>query len=92
MSNEPLPSLGSGTTPAPMMSSSEVNQLAARVAALENRLPANSWFFGNSFLKRVFAVWGHYFVAQLIIGIVLAILFFTCTIVFAGLFAGLSQR
>lgn len=92
MSNEPNPSIGPGIIPTPVAASDDVNQLAARVAALENRLPANSWLYGNSFLKRVFAVWGHYFVAQLIIGIVLAVLFFACTILFAGLFAGLSQR
>lgn len=63
----------------------DVNQLAARVAALEARLPANSWLFGNSFIKRVFAIWGHYFVAQLIIGIVIGILFLACTLLFTGL-------
>jgi hypothetical protein len=92
MSHEPIPSIGSGATSAPTASTVEVNQLAARITALENRLPAESWLFGSSFLKRVFAIWGHYFVAQLIIGIVLGILFLGCTLVFGGLLAGLSNR
>lgn len=81
--------------PSPSPSSSfpsDNSQLAARVAALESRLPANSWLFGDSFIKRVFAVWGHYFVAQLIISIVLGILFFGCTLLFGGMLAGLSNR
>ncbi len=79
--------------PAPMPSSStEVNQLAARVAALEQRLPANSWLFGDSLLKRAFAVWGHYFIAQLIISIVVLVLFFICTAIFGLSLAGLSNR
>lgn len=92
MSSEPLPSISSGTTSAPMASSDNVNELAARLSALESRLPADSWLFGNNFLKRVFAIWGHYFVAQLIIGIVLGVLFLGCTLVFGGLLAGLSNR
>lgn len=28
----------------------------------------HSWLYSDSFLKRAFAIWGHYFVANLIIG------------------------
>jgi hypothetical protein len=75
-----------------MTSSAEINQLAARVSALEARLPANSWLFGDSLLKRIFAIWGHYFLAQLTISIVLFILFFVCTVVFGLSIAGLTNR
>lgn len=79
------------STPA-VVSTTDTTQLAARIAALESRVPETSWLFGPSFLKRVFAIWGHYFVAQLIIGIVLFVLFFACTLLFGGLIAGLSNR
>lgn len=88
MSSYPVLPPDSSATP----SSSEVNQLSARLSALESRLPANSWMFGDSFIKRVFAVWGHYFVAQLIIGIVLFVIFFACSLLFGGILAGLSNR
>lgn len=91
MASFPVPSEPETPHPQPMMvSASDINQLSARVAALENRLPENSWFFGRSFLKRVFAVWGHYFVAQLIIGIVLGAIFFACFLALAAV--GLSRR
>lgn len=34
------------------------------------------WLNSDSFLKRAFAVWGYYFVANLIIGIVMSIIMF----------------
>lgn len=88
MSTLPAPS----GEPGPVITSQDPNQLAARVAALEQRLPENSWLFGNSFLKRVFAIWGHYIIAQLIIALVVGGLFLMCFLVFGGLLAGLSRR
>lgn len=36
----------------------------------------HSWLYSDSFLKRAFAIWGHYFVANLIIGgVALAVAF-----------------
>src|SRR5581483_1453374 len=57
---------------------SDVNQLSVRVSALEARFPATSWFFGPSFLKRAFAVWGHWFVIQIILAIIIWVLVFGC--------------
>jgi hypothetical protein len=75
-----------------MSAPTDAGQLEARVTALENRFPATSWLWGPSFLKRALAMWGHVIVIQLIIAIVLWALFFACTILFAGMFAGFSQR
>jgi len=61
---------------------SDVNQLSVRVSALEARFPATSWFFGPSFLKRAFAVWGHWFVIQIILAIIIWVLVFGCALVF----------
>lgn len=74
------------------MPSDDMNALAARVAALETRFSPNSWVFGNNFLKRAFGMWGHVFVAQLIIGIVVWAILFACTILFGISIAGLSNR
>ncbi len=40
---------------------------------MNHQLP-NSWLFSENFLKRAFAIWGHYFVANLIIGFPFVIL------------------
>lgn len=60
---------------------SEENQKIAalenRVAALEKKIPRTK-LFNDNFLKRAFVVWGHYFVANLIIGAG----FFACFMVF----------
>jgi predicted PurR-regulated permease PerM len=75
-----------------MVSASDVNQLSARLSALESRLPENSWMWGHSFLRRAFAIWGHYFIAQLIISLILGIIFFACFIGLTALGLGLARR
>ena len=87
-----LPVTPEEPAPAPIPSSTEVNQVAARVAALEQRLSANSWLYGDSLLKRSFAIWGHYFVAQFIISIILFILVFACTALGVFSLSGLINR
>ena len=53
---------------------SEENQKDQKIAALENKVAAlemripNTALLNGNFLKRAFVVWGHYFVANLIIG------------------------
>jgi hypothetical protein len=47
-----------------------------------------SWLFSDSFLKRAFAVWGHYFVANLIISVPFIILM----LVFMGFFAAMMPE
>ena len=42
--------------------------LEARLAAVEKRLPATN-MVSDTFLRRAFTVWGHYFVANFLIGI-----------------------
>jgi hypothetical protein len=42
---------------------------AYRIAELESRLP-NTNLVSPKFLTRAFAVWGHYFVSNLILGII----------------------
>lgn len=41
--------------------------LEQRLADLERQVQASS-LHSNKFLKRAFAVWGHYFIANLLIG------------------------
>jgi hypothetical protein len=74
--NQPGPS---GISPA------DLNQLAQRVTALETRFPTSSWLFGTSFLKRAFAIYGYYFIAGLIIGVVIMLIFFACFLMSVGL-------
>ncbi len=40
--------------------------------------------FSRSFLKRAFSVWGHYFVAQLIIAIILGAFYFVIFVLILG--------
>ncbi len=90
MSNEPMPAIESGTpSPTP---SAEVNQLAARVAALETRFPPTSWIYGNNFFKRALALWGHIIVIQLIISVIIWAVVFGCMLLFGGLAATLGGR
>ena len=42
----------------------------------------HSWLYSDSFLKRAFAIWGHYMVANLIIGGCLLVLFFFMALAF----------
>lgn len=69
----------------------EVGDLRQRVAYLEgyaqHPVPATSGMMSSSFMTRAFSVWGHYFVAQLIIGLgilVLVMLFGACTGILIG--------
>jgi hypothetical protein len=48
--------------------------LELRVAELEEKLAVSS-ILSKSFLSRAFAVWGHYFVANMIIAIPFVILY-----------------
>jgi hypothetical protein len=47
----------------------------------DTHLPKTNLLNPN-FLKRAFAVWGHYFVAQLMIGLVIAIIYLVILLVF----------
>lgn len=40
----------------------------------------DSWLYSDSFLKRAFAIWGYYVVANLIIGVPCAIIAFLIAI------------
>ena len=55
-----------------------IAKLEGRVAALEKRVGAlpETALLSQSFLSRAFTVWGHLFVAQLILAIPFAIFFF----------------
>ena len=53
------------------------HKAAAQSFKVERGLPETA-LISDSFFMRAFAVWGHYFVAQLIIGIPL----FTCYLIF----------
>ena len=59
--------------------------LEQKVATLETKVPDSHLFDGN-FLKRAFTIWGHYFVANFIIGMgVVAIMaFFAIIMLFSG--------
>jgi hypothetical protein len=64
-----------------------VAQLEQRIAELERRVPLTS-ILAPDFLRRAFAVWGHYFVANLIIGLCVAAVFGFFMVLLMGL--GLS--
>ncbi len=65
-----------------------VAYLEQRIASLEARLPQTK-VVSPSFFARAFAIWGHYFVAQFIIGVVLGAVATLLGIVFAGSMAAL---
>jgi hypothetical protein len=88
---EPAP-IESAAPSTSMMSPSDVNQLAARVGVLESRFSTTSWLYSDNFLKRAFALFGHVFVANLLIAIVLWAVIFACTIIFGISLAGLANR
>ena len=60
--------------------------LEKKIAYLEGKLPRTSLLDGN-FLKRAFTIWGHYFVANLIIGAGVAaiVIFFMILMAFSGM-------
>ena len=45
----------------------KIATLENKVAALEKKIPRTE-LLNDNFLKRAFVIWGHYFVANLIIG------------------------
>lgn len=64
-----------------------VAYLEQRIAALEARSHSavpNTKIVAPGFLTRAFAIWGHYFVAQFLIGIVLTIVWMIIGLIFAG--------
>ena len=71
------------TDPTGTEMSARIETLERRLAEAERRLP-DSKIVSGDFLTRTFAVWGHYFVANLLIG--LAFLF-----VFGGSFMLLAM-
>jgi hypothetical protein len=90
MSNEPMSSIESGMSSP--MSSAEVNQLAARVSALETRLSPNSWLYSSNFFKRALALWGHVIAIQLVLAVIIWAVFFGCALLFGGFAAFLGNR
>jgi len=72
--------------PAPASTSSVDERTIAKYVA--TFLPLTN-IVHPSFLKRAFAVWGHYFVAQLIISIPFAIIYYCLLTIMLG---GLLQR
>jgi hypothetical protein len=54
------------------------------IAGYVRRILPQTNIISVSFFKRAFAIWGHFFVANLIIGISFGILYFCLAIVFFG--------
>ncbi len=50
-----------------------------------SRLLPSTGILSNSFLQRAFAVWGHYFVAQLVIGVGMAFIYLIIAVVILGM-------
>ena len=61
--------------------------LEQRVRTLEMRLP-NTKLLANSFMSRAFAVWGHYFVAQLVISLVVGVIIGIISVIFGAAVIG----
>jgi hypothetical protein len=53
------------------------------VDIVEDAIP-NSSILSDNFLTRAFSIWGHYFIAQLIIGLVLGVIYLLIILVFVG--------
>jgi hypothetical protein len=51
--------------------------------AIDDALP-NSSIFSDNFLTRAFAIWGHYFVAQLMIGVIILAVYLVIFVVILG--------
>jgi hypothetical protein len=64
--------------------------LEGRVASLEARLPQTK-LLAASFMSRAFAVWGHYFVANLIIGVIAFAVTLVLVIVFGLSLASITD-
>lgn len=90
MSNEPMSSIESGMSSP--TTSADVNQLAARVAALEARFPPGSWVYSSNFFKRALALWGHVIAIQFVIAIIIWAVVFGCALLFGGFAAFLANR
>jgi len=69
--------------PVPRNDPEYVAYLEQRILALEARLPQTK-LVSPSFLSRAFAVWGHYFVAQLIIGAIAGVIVLVISLLIAG--------
>lgn len=51
-----------------------MDKLEKRVNKLETRFPKESWIFGESFIKRAFAIWGYAISAYLMVLVVFGVL------------------
>ncbi len=51
----------------------------------------DSWLYSDSFLKRAFAIWGHYFVANLIIGVAVMGVVAVLGLIFGSLLLSVTQ-
>jgi len=62
-----------------------ITALEQKIATLERKIPP-SGIFSRNFLKRSFVIWGHYFVANFIIGMGVAfcMLMFVMFLLFMG--------
>lgn len=71
----------------------EIAHLRRRLDALDAEPPAtrlpDTMLLDHSFLKRAFAILGHYLVAALIISIPFYLLFFLIAILFGGFWQGI---
>jgi len=63
------------------------------IRRLISRILPTTNLFNPNFLKRAFAVWGHFFVANLIIGIIFGITY-TCLmmVLFGSMFGNILQN
>ena len=52
----------------------------------------DSWLYSDSFLKRAFAIWGHYIVANLIIGAAIFVVMMLMMLIFGLTFASFAPH
>jgi hypothetical protein len=63
------------------------------IAKYVSRILPRSNLFSQNFLKRAFTIWGHFFIANLIIGIIVGIAFVRLMmLLFGSLFGNLIQN
>ena len=85
MDTVPVPVVTAAAPAAPRNDPQYVAYLEERIAALEARIP-DTKLLSNKFMTRAWTVWGHYFVAQLVITAVLWALIMVVGVLFSLIF------
>lgn len=67
----------------------EINQPESYQSPPKSAETVESWLFSDNFLKRAFAIWGHFMVAHMIIVAGTVLIFLLLMLIIAIIFGGL---